>query len=169
MGALVFAAALVQTGCDGEKNGAARPSGPVLGPEHRFAIAIGSEIVQMRLAVHESERSQGLMHVTQMPENEGMLFVWAQPQRMSFYMRNTRLPLDIGFINADGILREIYPMYPGVEDTVRSADADLKFALEMNQGWFSRHDVKPGAKLDLDALRAALAQRGYRADKYVGH
>lgn len=115
----------------------------------------------MRLAVLEHERSRGLMHVPAMPEDEGMLFVFPRPQRMSFYMRNTRIPLDIGFFSPDGTLQEIYPMYPYVEDPVASSRDDLQLALEMNQGWFARQGVRPGAKIDLKALDAALRERGF--------
>jgi hypothetical protein len=101
-----------------------------------------------------------------MPESEGMLFVWAEPKQMSFYMRNTRLPLDIGFFDAQGVLREIYPMYQGIEDSVQSRASNLQLALEMNQGWYAAHQVKPGARIDLAAVREALRQRGYDPAKF---
>jgi uncharacterized protein len=140
----------------------------VLGAEHRFEITVGEQKVHMRLAVHDSERSRGLMEVTTMPEMEGMLFVWPKPQPMSFYMRNTKLPLDIGFFDAAGVLREIYPMYPGVEDSVVSRSNQLQLALEMNQGWFAQHHVGVGATIDLAAVREGLRQRGYDPGKFFG-
>ena len=132
-----------------------------MSPEHRFTLDVGGRPVRMRLAVLEHERSRGLMHVPSMPEEEGMLFVFPVPQRMSFYMRNTRIPLDIGYFSADGTLQEIYQMYPFVEDAVPSARDDLQLALEMNQGWYARHGVRPGARIDLRALEAALRERGF--------
>jgi hypothetical protein len=89
-----------------------------------------------------------------------MLFVYAKPQRMSFWMRNTPSPLDIGFFTADGILREVYPMYPFDETPVMSRNRAVLFALEMKQGWFEFSGVKPGAQLDLKALAVALRARG---------
>lgn len=130
------------------------------GFEHRFTIAVDGHPVRLRLAVHEHERARGLMHVASMPEDEGMLFVFPAPQRMSFYMRNTRIPLDIGYYTADGVLREVYPMYPYVEDAVLSAGDRMQLALEMNQGWYARHGVRPGSSIDLAAVRAALRERG---------
>ena len=78
----------------------------------RFAIKIGDRTVQMQIAALPSEQEKGLMFRTTMGEDEGMLFVFAGPQQQGFWMRNTILPLDIGYIDPTGELREIYPMYP---------------------------------------------------------
>ena len=94
-----------------------------------------------------------------MGEDEGMLFVFTAPQPMGFYMRNTTLPLDIGYFDASGELKEIYPMYPLDERTVASRSRNIQFCLEMNQGWYGRNGVKPGAKLDLKAVAGALRAR----------
>ncbi|HTX66048.1 MAG TPA: DUF192 domain-containing protein, partial [Opitutaceae bacterium] len=75
-------------------------------------------------------------------------------------MRNTPLPLDIGYFSPDGELKEIYPMYPFDEITVGSRDRHLLFALEMRQGWYAANGVRPGARLDLAAVKAALQDRG---------
>lgn len=166
LAALLAMVALGSSAC-GRKTENAAPPAPVLGPEHKFALKIGNEVVQVRLAVHVSEQQRGLMEVTAMPEDEGMLFVYAQPQEMSFYMRNTRLPLDIGFLDAKGVLREIHGMFPGVEDSVKSRTRDMQFALEMNHGWFGRHRVAPGATLEMAPLRDALRKRGYNPDKFL--
>lgn len=153
-------------GCDRQPVAVAVTPPPVLGPEHRFAVTVGGQATSVRLAVHESELSRGLMEVAAMPKAEGMLFVYAKPQLMSFYMRNTKLPLDIGFFDVTGVLREIYPMYPGVEDSIRSRSEKLQLALEMNLGWFAQHRVLPGATIDLGAVREALKQRGYDPEKF---
>jgi uncharacterized protein len=163
-------AATVLAGCSRAPDGdGAAAGGTAVAPErtpfeHRFTIKVGDRPVQMRLAVQSHEQQRGLMHVKQMPEDEGMLFVYTAPQQMSFWMRNTDLPLDIGYFDAGGVLREIYPMYPHVEDPVRSRREDLHFALEMNQGWFARHEVKPGAQLDLGAVVEALRARGFEKE-----
>jgi uncharacterized membrane protein (UPF0127 family) len=79
---------------------------------------------------------------------------------MSFWMRNTPLPLDIGFFSPEGELKEVYSMLPFDETPIHSQDVRLQFALEMNQGWFHDNGVRPGAKLDLVALGEALKARG---------
>ncbi len=126
-----------------------------------FPIRVGSQVVQMQLAITEPEMEHGLMERRELGADQGMLFVYAAPTSMSFWMRNTPLPLDIGFFDPAGRLREIYPMYPYDETPINSASDRLQFALEMNQGWYRAHQISPGARLDLAAVRAALKARGF--------
>jgi uncharacterized protein len=131
-----------------------------------YPIAVGEKTVRMQLAVKPAEMEHGLMGRTDLKSDEGMIFVYAQPQQMSFWMRNTPTPLDIGFFTGDGTLREIYQMYPFDETPVPSRSEVLVFALEMKQGWFEFNGVKPGAKIDLKALAAALQARGFSPAAY---
>ena len=130
----------------------------------RFPIKVGDQTVQMQIAALPPELQKGLMFRQTMGEDEGMLFVFTTPQQQGFWMRNTTLPLDISYFNPAGELKEIYPMYPLDERTVPSRSRDIQFCLEMNQGWFKRHDVKPGAKLDLKAVAAALKARNLKPE-----
>lgn len=154
-GALTLA--LVLAGC-------ARPgtagTGAPKSVDDWFAIPVGGRTVQMQLAITEPEMAHGLMGRTDLGPDQGMLFVYPRPTAMSFWMRNTPLPLDIGFFGPDGVLQEVYPMYPYDETTVASRSDHLQFALEMRQGWFDAHGVRPGARLDLPAVKAALQARG---------
>jgi uncharacterized membrane protein (UPF0127 family) len=84
---------------------------------------------------------------------------------MSFWMRNTPTPLDIGFFDGEGVLREIYPLHSFDETSVKSKGA-AKFALEMPRGWYSTHNVRPGSKLDLAALSKAVAARGMKPSNW---
>ena len=131
-----------------------------------YPIAVGAKTVRMQLAVKPAEMEHGLMGRTDLKSDEGMLFVYAEPQRMSFWMRNTPTPLDIGFFTADGTLKEIYQMYPFDETPVASRSEVLVYALEMKQGWFEFNAVKPGSQLDLKALAAALRARGFAPAAY---
>ena len=126
-----------------------------------FAIKVGDRSVRMQLAVRPNEMQRGLMQRTDLGTDDGMIFVYERPQHMSFWMRNTPTPLDIGFFNAAGVLEEIYQMHPFDETSVPSRSTQLQFALEMNQGWFAKNGLKPGAKLDLQGLAAALRARGF--------
>ncbi|MBT5815484.1 MAG: DUF192 domain-containing protein [Opitutales bacterium] len=116
-------------------------------------IDFGHAQVEVELAIDRNTQAKGLMYRKEMAEDHGMLFIFDQPKEMSFWMRNTHLPLDIGYLTADGVLREVYPLYPHDETSRKSIRTDLKFALEVNQGWFARHNVKPGDAFDLEALR----------------
>lgn len=127
-----------------------------------FAIKVGDRMVQMQLAVQPLEMQQGLMGRRDLGPDQGMIFIYQRPERMSFYMRNTPTPLDIGYFTADGRLHEVYPMYPYDEKPVGSRSREIQFALEMNQGWYKSNDVRSGAQLDLKALAAALKARGFR-------
>lgn len=131
-----------------------------------FTIKVGNRSVQMQLAVTEPEMERGLMERRDLASDEGMLFVYAQPQQMSFWMHDTPTPLDIGFFNRGGELCEIYQMQPFDESTVATRSKELQFALEMNQGWFHDNGVEAGARLDLAALAAALKARGFDPAAY---
>ena len=131
-----------------------------------FDIRVGGKVVRMQLAVREDEMAHGLMERSNLGRDEGMLFIYDKPQRMSFWMHNTPTPLDIGFFDAAGVLREFYPLQPFDETTVSSRGTAMKFALEMNQGWFHENGVTPGAQLDLDAIAAALKARGLEPEEF---
>jgi len=125
-----------------------------------FPIRVGERTVRLQLAVLAPEQQFGLMQRRDLGPDDGMLFPYRKPQAMSFWMHNTPTPLDIGFFDAAGVLVEIYPLQPFDENTVRSRSDQLQYALEMNQGWFRAHGVRPGARLDLAAVAAALRARG---------
>lgn len=131
-----------------------------------FDIKVGDKVVHMQLAVTEPEQERGLMERRDLKPDDGMLFVYAKPQQMHFWMHDTPTALDIGFFDGNGVLREVYPMQPFDESTVSSRSADIKFPLEMNQGWFSNNGVHPGAQLDLKAVTAALRARGFDPQKF---
>ena len=132
--------------------------------EDRFAIKVGDVVVQMQVAALPGELQRGLMFREKLARDEGMVFVFTRPQPQGFWMRNTPLPLDIGYFDGQGVLREIYPMYPHDERTVMSRSREIQFCLEMNQGWFKDRGVKPGAQLDLKALAEALRARGLKPE-----
>ena len=131
-----------------------------------FEIGVGEKVVRMQLAVRPREMERGLMERRDLKPDDGMIFVYAGERQMSFWMRNTPTPLDIGFFTADGVLQEVYPLHPYDETSVQSRSERIKFALEVNQGWFAKNGVKPGAKLDLKALAEALRARGFEPWEY---
>lgn len=167
--AWVLAMAVVaMTGCgrgDAERAGAASVTAGKPATEF-FEIGVGEKTVRMQLAVRMREMERGLMERRDLGADDGMLFVYPGVQRMSFWMRNTPTPLDIGFFNAEGVLEEVYPLHPYDETSVKSRSERIKFALEVNQGWFAKNGVKPGAKLDLTALAEALRARGFEPWEY---
>ncbi len=131
-----------------------------------FDIHVGAKVVHMQLAVTPAESEHGLMDRRDLGPDDGMLFLFAKPQQMSFWMHHTPTPLDIGFFDDGGMLEEIYPMQPFDENSIHSRSTMLTLALETNQGWFGNNGVKPGAQIDLKALAAALKARGFDPRKF---
>ena len=131
-----------------------------------FLIKVGEKSVRMQLAVRPAEMEHGLMGRRDLGRDDGMLFVYEKPQQMNFWMHNTPAALDIGFFDSSGRLEEIYPMHPFDEKTVSSHGEQLRYALEMNQGWYRENGVRPGAQLDTKALAAALKERGFEPRRF---
>lgn len=136
-----------------------QPLQPQASFETRFPLAIDQTQLSARVAFHPEEQQRGLMHVLEIPANEGMLFVYREPEQRAFWMKNTHLPLDIGFFDSEGTLLEVRELVPFDETPVSSTSRNVVMAIEMNRGWFQNHSIKPGAKLDLNRVRAALDAR----------
>jgi hypothetical protein len=132
-----------------------------------YEVRLGGRTTLLQLALTDREHAKGLMYRESLPRNHGMVFLFDSPQQMGFWMRNTRIPLDIGYFTADGVLREVYPMEPYDENLVRSKRKDLSIAVEMNQGWFAENAVSPGAVLDLSDLAEAVRVRGFDLEWFL--
>lgn len=89
---------------------------------------------------------KGLMYRREMPQHEGMLFVYDAPAVQCFFMKNTFLPLSIAFIADDGTIVNIRDMKPQTLDS-HCSDGPVRYALEMNQGWFAKRGIKAGARI----------------------
>ena len=107
-------------------------------------LFIGKEEVTAELALTPIQVMTGMMFRTNMLENEGMLFVFRDAQPRSFYMKNTKVPLTVAYIDPEGTILELHDLKPLEEAPVFSKSDEIQFVLEMNQGWFSRHDVNTG-------------------------
>lgn len=103
-------------------------------------------LIRAELANTHESRMRGLMFRESLALNTGMLFVFDQPQRQCFWMKNTPLPLSIAFIANDGRIVNIEDMAPKTEDSHCSAEP-VAFALEMEQGWFKAKGVRAGSQL----------------------
>lgn len=125
-----------------------------------FPLAVGDVALEAQIALSQGEQQRGLMYRESLGENRGMLFPYPSPRRLSFWMANTSIPLDIGFFAQDGRLLEVHRLHPFDTQPTPSRSDQVQFALEMNQGWFRRMGLRPGATLDLDLLAAAIKRRG---------
>ena len=126
-----------------------------------FPISVGGQELQLQLALNPAEQQRGLMFRDELAEDHGMLFLFERPDKRGFWMQNTRIPLDIGYFDASGQLLEVYKLFPHDETPVSSKSRDVLIAIETNRGWYAAHGVKPGARIDIDDLRTALARRNH--------
>lgn len=94
-------------------------------------------------------RAKGLMDRKTLAEDSGMLFDFGQDTRTSFYMKNTSIPLSIAFIDSSGKLLGIKDMKP-FDLTQVAPPGTYRYAIEVNQGWFTRHGIKPGSTATID-------------------
>ena len=105
------------------------------------------QVIHAEVASTESERERGLMFRSELPGNDGMLFVFEAPERQCFWMHNTPLPLSIAFIADDGTIVNIEDMAAETDDSHCSLKP-VRYALEMAQGWFKHKGIKAGDKIE---------------------
>ncbi|WP_309382285.1 DUF192 domain-containing protein [Cerasicoccus frondis] len=155
-------------GCNQEEAAAnAAPSSTAHAkPDSYFPLTLGNEKIRVQLAILPSEQAEGLMYRQKLAENDGMLFIFPSAGQRSFWMKNVDIPLDVGYIRTDGVLREVYPMYPHVEKGVKSDSDEIQYVLEMNQGWYKNHKVYPGVQLDFAEIASAMQARGFDPANY---
>lgn len=110
-------------------------------------LSIGMYRIQAEVAATQQARELGLMNRQTMPQQAGMLFVFEQAQPYCFWMKNTLLPLSIAFIDEAGQIVNLADMQPQTE-TNHCAVKPIRYALEMNQGWFKAKGIKAGATVN---------------------
>lgn len=109
-------------------------------------LTVGAHVLTAEIAATDATRTIGLMHRFSLAPDHGMLFVHDAPRMLSFWMRNTYVPLSIAFIDAKGRIINIEDMAPHDERLTWSA-APALYALEMKKGWFAQKGIGPGAEV----------------------
>ena len=112
----------------------------------RVLLQAGLYQIDAQVASTDNQREVGLMYRPQMPQQEGMLFVFEQSSPQCFWMKNTILPLSAAFIESDGTIVNIEDMKPQTTDS-HCSKKPVRYVLEMNQGWFTKKGLKAGSKL----------------------
>jgi len=110
-------------------------------------LSVNGHKLTAEVAATEESRAQGLMHRRILPENRAMLFVFRETAQHAMWMMNTYIPLSVAFLDARGRIVSIADMHPHTRDT-HAAAKPAKFALEVNQGWFSKRGIKPGDRIE---------------------
>jgi len=112
-----------------------------------YEIKIDDKISHAEVAFTQKDRTIGLMFRDKLGNGHGMLFIYPQEQNLSFWMKNTKIPLSISFINSKGIITQIDSMTP-YSLVSHSSKEKVKYALEMEQGWFRKNGIRVGSKVD---------------------
>jgi uncharacterized protein len=117
---------------------------------------LGSIPLTVELATTPRQIATGMMFRQDLPETEGMLFIFAYPHRTSFYMRNTTVPLSCAYLDREGVVREIHDLKPLDETPVDADCNEIQFVLEVKQGWFQRNQIAVGTLVRTE--RGSLAE-----------
>ena len=113
-------------------------------------MKIGKQSYNLEVARTETQQEKGLMKRDSMPEDHGMIFVFPDEQMRSFWMKNTRFPLDILFLDSRGKVVSIHQMR-AYDESNTSSDQPAQYAIELNKGQASASGVQVGEVLDLPA------------------
>lgn len=104
--------------------------------------------IKAEIVRNHADMATGLMGRKHLSRNSGMLFDFGVDQELSFWMKNTYLPLQIAFINSKGVVKHIASMAPLSTNSVRSP-CNCRYALEVNEGWFDKNNVRTGATVEV--------------------
>lgn len=109
-------------------------------------VEINDKVYNVKLAVTDEEKADGLKYIDGMPDNEGMLFVYEEPTDVSYWMSDTKIPLDIVFIDEYGEVISVKEGEPMSEDLIE--EDNVKYVLEVNAG----SGIEAGDDVDLDDI-----------------
>jgi uncharacterized membrane protein (UPF0127 family) len=112
-----------------------------------YPLKIKGHTVRAEVALTDEEKHTGLMFRHELGDNSGMIFIYETASRWAMWMKNTYIPLSVAFIDAGGRIINIEDMQPLTEDSHQAA-APAKYALEMNQGWFAKHGIGKGDRIE---------------------
>ena len=119
--------------------------------------AFGTAAFTVDVADEPAERSQGLMHVPAMPASKGMLFLYEAPQRATFWMKNTLIPLDMVFVGTDGVVTHVHENAIPLDETTIDGGSGVIAVLEINGGLAGQIGIAPGTELRHPGLDQAEA------------
>jgi len=124
-------------------------------PRVRISAEDGTSkaVVRVEIAYTPAARELGLMYRQRLGENAGMLFIFKQAQRLTFWMKNTEIPLDLIFAGTDGTVEGIVANAEPFSERELSVAGKSQYVLEVNGGFARRHGIKPGDRLNFIGIR----------------
>lgn len=108
-------------------------------------IYLGAEILDTELALTDKQIRTGMMFRTNIQETDAMLFVFPGPFQAKFWMKNCPESLSAAYIGPDGVIEEIHHLEKNDTNSVVAATDNIQYVLEVKDGWFTRHNINPGA------------------------
>jgi hypothetical protein len=150
---LVLAASLF-AGCSKSSPPAVAPAAPTsiddLLPKHAqpklhtMKIYLGAEMFDAELALTQEQEMTGMMYRTNILDTDAMLFVLPNNQRANFWMKNCPESISAAYIDSDGAILEIHHLEKNDTNGVVAASENVRFVLETQDGWFTKHHIEPG-------------------------
>ena len=110
----------------------------------RLELYLGDKTLNAELALDTKAFATGMMHRKEIPDDAAMLFVYGVPTVAAFYMKNTYVPLSCAYIDAEGIILELHDLEPLNEESVVSKTDNVRYVLEVKQGWFKKNNITEG-------------------------
>lgn len=111
-------------------------------------LKLGNHTIHVEVAESSQDQAKGLMFRDHMSDSEGMMFVYPVEKPLGFWMKNTKIPLSIGFFTKDKLLVQVLEMsVPSVlesEPPVYQSHSPVMYALEMNKSWFEKNKLVVG-------------------------
>ena len=114
----------------------------------KATLTLGTNSLTAQIAADDASRERGLMSRTNLAENEAMVFVFPQPRQLTFWMKDTPIPLSIAYVSPSGRIFEIRDLKPLDETPIPSASSAVTYAIETPQGWFAKHGVMAGSSVN---------------------
>ena len=105
-------------------------------------VSIANKKVNLMVADTKELRARGLMGVSSLPEDKGMIFFWKSADRRCMWMKNTSIELSVAFINSNQMITEIKDLEPYNTKSICSRSNDIVSAIEMNKNWFKENNIR---------------------------
>jgi uncharacterized membrane protein (UPF0127 family) len=103
--------------------------------------------LQVEIAKSVREHTYGLMNRDSMSTNAGMLFIFENDTYRNFWMKNTKIPLSIAYVDSSGTIKELYDMKPLDTSVTYPSKHPVRYAIEVNKGWFKQNKIRVGCKV----------------------
>lgn len=149
--AAIVLAATMFASCQAQSGGAQDLNKP--NPQLKtLTLKAGTIEIVAEVAKTEVERNRGLMFRKSLADGKGMLFVFEYDQKVSFWMKNTSIPLSLAYLASDGTITQILDLVPFSEEA-RPSERSIRYALEVPQGWFAKTGLKTGDRIDIPPVK----------------